>query len=78
MNLYAVQSDWNGWEGVDLEIWCARDREHLFRMLIEKNEGYLALFHDDPLTHGQILKRFHGAADKAKVLTTESPGLLIG
>ena len=77
MNLYAVPYTWGLCsEYGGLQIWCARDKEHLESMIIEYEKSEFELFADDPWVRGRLLNGIRDAVEHAKVLSNETPGLL--
>lgn len=77
MNIYAVSYTWSlGSEYGGIQIWCARDKEHLESMIIESEKDDLELFEDDPWMRGRLLGGIREAVKHAKVITNESAGML--
>lgn len=77
MNIYTISYTWAiGSEYGGLQIWCARDKEHLESMIIESEKDDLELFEDDPWVRGRLLRKIREAVEHAKVITNESAGML--
>jgi len=72
MNLYAVSYTWNvGPECGGLQIWCARDKEHLESMIFEHDK-----LDYEPWFYSKLKRRIKEAVERANVITNESAGML--
>ena len=77
MNLYAVPYTWGLCsEYGGLQIWCARDKEHLESLIVEYEKSEYDSFDDDAWLRDRLLNGIREAVEDAKVLSNETPGLL--
>ncbi len=77
MNLYAVSYNWYiASEYGGLQIWCARDKEHLLSMIIESEIDHCVSDDEDDAYSNGVRRDIAAAVNDAKVLTNESAGML--